>query len=335
MDHVIAANYLSNLEKCLEQLGVEHFLTKINFDPDRVLDPAAYVTMDELKYVISEAYRLSQCPQLGLIFGQSLSILNHGFLGYAAMSSPTLGEAIRTILSYLNTRTSLLHITLKTSDNDQEVTIEFSARTDDPLISRFLIELAIMHLSKIRALLVGSSTPFLRIELNYDKPPYADFYQELFKTEIVFNAQFCRVLGDAEELNYPVPFADDVSYQLAKAQLQEIVKNLSLNEDLNSKIKSILLNKNLNELSMEDIASQLCMSSRTLRRHLQRLNITYQELFDEVREQKAKAFLLNQHISMTEISFLLGFHDTSNFSKAFKRWTGITPSEYRAQHGIG
>nr|WP_255541672.1 helix-turn-helix transcriptional regulator [Legionella bononiensis] len=85
---------------------------------------------------------------------------------------------------------------------------------------------------------------------------------------------------------------------------------------------------------MEEIASKLCMTSRTLRRHLQKLQVTYQELLDEVREQKAKTFLLNNGISITEVSFLLGFNDTSSFTKAFKRWTGLTPSEYKEQHGI-
>ncbi|WBV66702.1 helix-turn-helix domain-containing protein [Legionella pneumophila] len=109
---------------------------------------------------------------------------------------------------------------------------------------------------------------------------------------------------------------------------------MSLKEDMASKIKSILINQNLNHVSMDEIASRLCMTSRTLRRHLQRLDVTYQELLDEVREQKAKTFLLNNNISMTEICFLLGFQDTSNFSKAFKRWTGITPTEYREKHEV-
>ncbi|HEL8445800.1 TPA: helix-turn-helix transcriptional regulator, partial [Legionella pneumophila] len=122
--------------------------------------------------------------------------------------------------------------------------------------------------------------------------------------------------------------------QLAKRQLQELEKKMSLKEDMASKIKSILINQNLNHASMDEIASRLCMTSRTLRRHLQRLDVTYQELLDEVREQKAKTFLLNNNISMTEISFLLGFQDTSNFSKAFKRWTGVTPTEYREKHEV-
>lgn len=334
MDQVIAANYLSNLEKCLEQFGVVHFLSKIGFDPVRVHDPAAYLSLPEFKRVIVEAYNLSHCPHLGLMFGQSLSIVNHGFLGYAAMSSPTLGTAINITLSYLNTRTSLLSLELHQDINQKKAYVKIISLTSDPLISRFMTELVIIHLTKMRSFLINTHTSAPKIELDYEKPDYAEYYQALFQTEVVFNAECTRVWIDLEDLDVPINFADDVSFQLAKNQLQELANNLSLNEDLISKIKAILLHHNLNHLSMEEIASKLYMTSRTLRRHLQKLQITYQELLDEVREQKAKTFLLDNSISITEISFLLGFNDTSSFTKAFKRWVGVTPSEYKEQHGI-
>ncbi|MBL7479479.1 AraC family transcriptional regulator [Legionella bononiensis] len=334
MDRVIAANYLVNLEKCLEQFGVFQFLSKIGIDSVRVHDPLAYLSMAEFKQVITSAYSLSNCPYLGLVFGQSLSIVNHGFLGYAAMSSPTLGTAIQTTLSYLNTRTSLLSLELHQAANQKRAYIQIISLTEDPVISRFMTELAIIHFMKMRSFLINSSIPCPRIDINYAKPDYADFYEQVFQTEVVFDAQCSRVWIEAEELYAPINFADDVSYQLAKNQLQEIAKNLTSKEDLISKIKTIVLNHSLNHLSMEEIASKLCMTSRTLRRHLQKLQVTYQELLDEVREQKAKTFLLNNGISITEVSFLLGFNDTSSFTKAFKRWTGLTPSEYKEQHGI-
>ncbi|HAU2141135.1 TPA: AraC family transcriptional regulator [Legionella pneumophila] len=334
MDLVIAANYLSTLEKCLEQFGINHFLEKIGFDLIRVHDPDAYLTQDEFNQVILEAYKLSNCPELGLVFGQNLSIVNHGFLGYAAMSSPTFGTAIQTVLSYLNTRTNLLSLELRQFNNENRAYIKLLPHTKEMVLSRFITELAVTHLIKMRNFLISCNDPLLKIELNYDEPPYAKYYQTIFQTKIVFNTEATRVWFKAEELNYPIHFADDVSYQLAKRQLQELEKKMPLKEDMASKIKSILINQNLNHASMDEIASRLCMTSRTLRRHLQRLDVTYQELLDEVREQKAKTFLLNNNISMTEISFLLGFQDTSNFSKAFKRWTGVTPTEYREKHEV-
>jgi AraC-like DNA-binding protein len=334
VDHVIAANYLSNLEKCLEQFGVSAFLFKIGFDPVRVHDPNAYLSIVEFKQVVAEAYKLSNCPQLGLVFGQSLSIVNHGFLGYAAMSSPTLGTAIQTALSYLNTRTSLLTMELFHDLNHQKMNVKIISLTEDPVLSRFMTELAMIHFVKMRTFLINNPTPCPKLELQYAMPDYVDYYHQLFQTEILFGAECSRIWLEAEEFKIPINFADDVSYQLAKTQLQELVKKLSLKEDYASKIKAILLNHHLNHISMEEVASTLCMTSRTLRRHLQRLQVTYQELFDEVREQKATAFLLDNSISITEISFLLGFNDTSSFTKAFKRWTGLTPSEYKEQHGI-
>lgn len=332
VDLIIAANYLASLEKSLEPFGVFHFLSQTDFDPARVHEPNAYLSIAEFKKIVAEAYRLSRCPQLGLVFGQSLSIVNHGFLGYAAMSSPTLGAAIHTVLSYLNTRTNFLTMELGHDLERSQMKVKITSLTDDPVISRFMTELAMIHFIKMRTFLINNSTPCSKIELQYSAPDYADYYQQLFQTEICFNAEYSQIWLDEEEFNAPVNFADDVSYQLAKAQLQEIEKKLKLQEDYASKIKAILLNHNLNHISMEEVASSLCMTSRTLRRHLHRLQVTYQELLDEVREQKAIAFLLDDNISITEISFLLGFNDTSSFTKAFKRWTGKTPSEYKEQN---
>lgn len=330
LDQVIAANYLSSLEKCLEQLGVDNFLQQIGFDQSRVHDPAAFLTLAEFRNVILEAYRLSGCSELGLVFGQALSIVNHGFLGYAAMSSPTLGTAIQTVLNYLNTRTSVLSVELHKPRIDH-VYLQLIIHSNDDLLERFVTEFALMHLIKMRAFLIGSATPSLKIELSYERPPYYEYYQELFQTELVFNTHHNIVWIKEEELHYPLHFSDDVSFQLANAQLQELSKMLSFDDNLKNKIKAILLDNQLTLLGMDEIAKQLCMSSRTLRRHLHKLNITYQELVDEVRQEKAKTFLLNNKLSLTEIGYLLGFHDTSNFSKAFKRWTGYTPKEYRDQ----
>ncbi|WP_115343482.1 AraC family transcriptional regulator [Legionella moravica] len=334
VERVIAANYLVSLEKCLEQFGVFQFLSQIGIDPVRVHDPSLYLSMAEFKRVIEAAYKLSNCPHLGLAFGQSLSIVNHGFLGYAAMSSPTLETAIQTMLSYLNTRTSLLSLELHQEAHLKSAYIQIISLTEDPLISRFMTELVLIHFINMRAFLINSSVPCPRIDVDYAKPEYAEYYEQIFQIRVVFAAPCSRVWLEAGELNAPIHFADDVSYQLAKNQLQEIAKNLSSNEDLISKIKAVILHSNLNHLSMDEIASTLCMTSRTLRRHLQKLEVTYQELLDEVREQKAKTFLLNNGISITEVSFLLGFNDTSSFTKAFKRWTGLTPSEYKDQQGI-
>lgn len=328
MDQIIAANYLLSLEKCLEQQGVSHFLTQIGFDPQRVQDPNAFISEAEFAAVIHKAYALSHEPALGLLFGKSLSISTHGFLGYAAMSSPTLGLAIETMVRFINTRTSLLSIEL-VKENPNQFYVQLTSPLRDVELSRFFIEMVIAHLVNMRRFLIQTHSPLPQIELSYPAPDYADAYQDILNTKISFAAPSTKVWFAAAEFSVPVSFADDASFKAARAQLQQLADQLSSQQDLPSQIKSILMHQDLLHISPDEIASKLCLSPRTMRRHLQAYQLSYQDLLDEVRKAKAEAYMLNQNMSVTEIGYALGFHDTSNFSKAFKRWTGHSPSEYK------
>jgi AraC-like DNA-binding protein len=330
---VISANYLGVLEKCLIDCGVTDFLKNLGFDSPSFKEPAAFLSYDQFDFVVKEGYRRSGCPYLGLLFGQHLSIVNHGFLGYAAMTSPNLSAAIKTFLSFLNTRTSLLRGHLHEECPGQAF-VEFRLLTNDVTIDRFITEVAVVHLAKMRVFLINASTPCLRMELAFDKPIYEPQYQEILNTQVTFNADLTRVWFLQEELDCPINFADDASYQQAKIQLQCSAGGLGEKTELPERIKVILAKQELHQSSMEQVASKLCLSPRTLRRHLQSYHTTYQELFDEVRLQKAKELLVANVLSITEISFQTGFHDVSSFSKAFKRWTGQTPTDYRQIHTL-
>ena len=83
------------------------------------------------------------------------------------------------------------------------------------------------------------------------------------------------------------------------------------------------------ECSKEDVAKELYMSVRTLHNKLEKLGKSYQLVLDETREELAGQYMQQQHRSISEIAYLLGFSDCSNFSRAFKRWTGLNYSEYR------
>lgn len=324
-----AASYVSILDKCLKQCGVANFLSLIQFDCARLNNPHAFLDFDEFTFIVKEAYRLSACPYLGLLFGGQLSIGNHGFLGYAALTSPTLRTAIQTVLDFLNTRTGLLHAYLQ-EDNAEQACVGFQLLTEDALIDRFVTELAIVHLVKLHAFLINTHVSTLQMDITYAIPDYVSYYYSLLGPHILFDAPQTCVWFPASDLNLPMIFADDASYQQAKNQLYSLAEQLQ-DENLPLRVKNILRAQEQCSLTMEEVAKQCCYSVRTLRRHLQHHGISYQTLVDQVRQEKAKALLANPSLSITEISFLLGFNDLSNFTKAFKRWTQKTPSDYRNQ----
>ena len=92
---------------------------------------------------------------------------------------------------------------------------------------------------------------------------------------------------------------------------------------------SLLEQLSSGELSEEEMAQQLHMSRRTLQRKLADAETTYQQLVDETRRDLALRYIENPHQSITDITFMLGFSQQSAFTRAFRRWTGIAPSEYR------
>jgi AraC-like DNA-binding protein len=85
-------------------------------------------------------------------------------------------------------------------------------------------------------------------------------------------------------------------------------------------------------VSEEEIAQGLHLSLRTLQRKLRDEGTSYKELLDETRRELATEYIKNPHVSISEITYLLGFSEPSNFSRAFKRWTGSSPSAFRAEH---
>lgn len=81
--------------------------------------------------------------------------------------------------------------------------------------------------------------------------------------------------------------------------------------------------------SLQGMAERLAVSARTLKRHLQQAGLSYRQLQDEERYQQARRLLVQSENSISEVAYRLGYNDVANFSKAFKRWSGMTPSAYR------
>ena len=101
-------------------------------------------------------------------------------------------------------------------------------------------------------------------------------------------------------------------------------------DDVVNRVRAKLVDLlSMGEPSRELIAKELNMSVRNLQRKLQEQNTSYKDLLDDVRQDLAKQFINQSHISLGEISFRLGFATTSSFARAFKRWMGVSPGKYR------
>ena len=138
------------------------------------------------------------------------------------------------------------------------------------------------------------------------------------------------MIFDFNEINKPFPAAN---VELARQNDQIMMKMLAdtVKGDLVMQVRSKLVELlPSGECSKEDIARELYMSVRTLHNKLERLNSSYQHVLDDTRRELAEQYMQQQQRSISEVAYLLGFSDCSNFSRAFKRWTGESPSQFRS-----
>jgi AraC-like DNA-binding protein len=180
----------------------------------------------------------------------------------------------------------------------------------------------------IRDLSDGRIRP-LEIDLNRPRPPDGGVrHRRAYGCPLSFGAPCHSVVLDVRALDIPLPGA---SRELAEYNDQIVVGWLAKldRNDIETRVRALLFQQlPTSPVTKEDIAKRLCMSPRTLQVKLSRCNTTFQELVGETRLALARGYMGNSALSITEIAYMLGFSDTSNFSRAFRRWTGHSPRAY-------
>ena len=171
-----------------------------------------------------------------------------------------------------------------------------------------------------------------RLELCWEPPEkYHDKYRQHFGCEVVFAAPLTIIYLDEADLDVPLSGANaSLAFQndqSAKAILAELKK-----DNLQSRVYARLIEYlPAGECSREKVAHSLYMSESAFQKKLKMEGTSYQALLDRTRTELSQHYLGRGNMSISEAAFLLGFTDSSNFSRAFKRWLGVSPSEYRHQ----
>lgn len=164
-------------------------------------------------------------------------------------------------------------------------------------------------------------------------PPPIGFehkYQEYFGVPVEFSAPANELYFKADDLDIPLPASN---VELARHHDQVVVEFLASidKSSLPAKVRAKLIEfLPSGECSKERVARALNMSIRAFHNKLEKEGASYQELLDNTRKELAEQYIAKMDMSISEVAYLMGFSDSSNFSRSFKRWTGMSPKEFRA-----
>jgi len=260
-------------------------------------------------------------PHVGVALGAMVPAALHGSMGYAAVSSPTIGDAMATIARYAPMRNRLF--TYRFSRGSKEVVLSLKARVALQGYEAFLEIATAVSIFKIVQGITGDNHA---TRITFDSRWEPDLEIDVpMKMRYSQNLTALRVPLSIADM--PTLTADGKLYASACRSCEEELK--ALEGSLAARLRSLLHDGNQQWLTVKEAAQHLSMSPRTLIRKLVAEGLTYQALLDEAKGEMACWYLRNSSLPVGRIAERLGFLNDTNFSRSFRRWRGMTPLEYR------
>jgi len=326
--------YLHQLADELDKLQVDtnHWLASVGLNIKQIDQPEQLISYRHFKKLISSSIVLSGQAALGLKVGQRLGLTTHGMLGYAIIVSSCLRETIELFSRYLNTRTPLLRVKLVSASNTLKIELHECYPLGDIKIP--FLETAVLTLYNMLMQVTQNAAAIQSVTLPFKQPPYIDFYRRIFSQPIQFDAKVASISLSQNGLDNPLPTADPNSLAQAKLICEQELTRLQSQEEFQSRVRKYLLSHEHQFPNLSSVAKYFHLSQRTLHRRLGENNSRYSEILASVREYRAKELLRNSDLSIQQIASTLGYSDNANFRKAFKRWQGCSPREFRLSRSI-
>jgi AraC-like DNA-binding protein len=288
-----------------------------------------FISFEQMRRLILHALALSGCPWLGLDVGTRTQVSAHGALGQAAAASSNLAQTIALIQRFIPLRQRMVTIQLLPGEGANFAVIE-NLMTED--VRELLLGMLVATMVRLLETVTGLDLKAeIRIEWPFPAPPWAAEYQRL-ALQNEFGHEQLRIHLSSTLLNSPSLAADAEALRVALRDCEHQLQHQMAGGSLTQRLQQRLVNCLDNYPTLEALAAEEHVSTRTLIRRLHEEGTTYQQLVDVVREELACWLLLQTKLPIDAIAERLGYGDTSNLSRTFRRWMGMTPSEFRDRH---
>lgn len=296
-----------------------------------LVKPSTRVSYRQLKAVYANACRLSTRPGIALHIGMRVHLTSMGLYGYAMLSSATLRQSLELAVKYLPVGGPACTYEVAIGEDEVTWTCEpVLAHDPDEDMYRFCVEL---HLATIHTLcidLLGADFKPKRLHLAYPRPSHARQYQKLLRCPTQFGQSLNQLVSDARWLDRPLVLRNEFGHAMFREMCDGVLLQARPTHGIAGRLREALILHPGRFAAIENVAHELGVSARTLRRWLEAEQTTYQQIVADVRRQLAVSYLGQTQLTNEEIAERLGYSDAANFRHAFKRWTGKNPGEYRA-----
>jgi AraC-like DNA-binding protein len=304
----------------------EPLLAEFGLDLATFTDPERRVPYRTIARLFGRCVEATSCGHFGLLVGSRAGLSSLGLVGYLASSAPTVGTALE-IIRQANS----------VSDAGGAVTLD--AREHTVSLGYEVVEPGVEHADQLAAAAIAIGFNILRalcgpqwqphdVQFSFAAPRALTPFRKVFSLTPRFDQERSTISFPAHWLARPPPGADPILHRMMKERIEEL-----LTEDADGVVGRVrrLLRATVTtgRSSIDDAAATLRVSTRTLKRRLACAGTTFQQLRDEVQFELACQLLRNTTIPAGQIASIVGYSESSSFNRAFRRWAGVPPAEWR------
>lgn len=333
-----SGRYLRHWLDKMAQSGVSNavLFQGTGLHPGQFEQHTPWLTQAQVERLFANADTVTGNPWLGLEFGMNLNFAAHGPLGFAGLTARNIGESREQMIRYAPLVTGLVKLASVQDDSTQQSIITVSEQPGvSDITARTLIQTVLCSVYVMTRYLLGQS---IDIELHWQCPedPHIRLaFAHDAHAVLHFGANFNGIGIALCLLDTPIALADEHARQQALAMCEAELRALEKQTLLSHRIYARLLEAEPGMPSIEQLAQEYHLSTRTIHRRLQEEGTCFRDLVTSARMTLARDYLLRQHLSVTEVAHRLGYGDSANFTRAFKRCEGMTPTQFVHHHQPG
>ncbi|MBA56026.1 MAG: AraC family transcriptional regulator [Pseudomonadales bacterium] len=326
------AHYIKQLLRVAIKVGADadQLLADADLNPAELEDDDNRVDLTYLMRLGRGAIRQTGRPDIGIQLGLNSQISDMGYVGLAAMTASNLGEALQTIVKYEHLNGQCYRGTSQLQVEPTQTILSFYSIAPYNAYTCFVVDGVLSAWGRLSELLTGHNNLVRKVEIEFEEPGYADDYRQAFDCDIRFGAPRNALLFNTVDLATPLPERNPQLNDKLLRKCEALLNQVALSDSYRNKVLKVLGTMLHGQTpSIDEVALKLGMPSWTLRRKLKEEGSAYQSLVDEMRRDVAMSYMKSTDLTFGEISYLLGFSTPGAFQRAFKRWSGQTPGEFR------
>jgi len=331
----VPAPYLRQLVElgCSWGLSEEDILRGTRIPAELLHKRGARIAGEQAALLGFNMIRLGGRPGFGFELGLNVKLTSHGSLGYAFLSAATLGEALAIAIRYVRQQWSVLE--LRMIEDGDRVAIELVDHFPLGPFRALVHEAALTLMWSHGCFVTGTDDRDTELCFPWPEPDYYALYRDRLPT-VRWSQPETSIRVAAQRLDRRLVSADPVaaSHALEEAD-RELAAVGETPEHFVERVRGLLRPAAGGFPPLEAVAASLFLSDRSLKRRLQASGTSFQKLLNEALQREALRLMLNPALDLQQIATRLGYQDPETFTRAFRRWTGSTPSAYRQQLNAG